>query len=121
MPTQRTTVDFILAKLGHSPDFSARPMFGEYALYAQGKVVALICDDQLYVKVVFASAELEKTCDKDAPYPGAKPHYLVEESHLSNLPTLPNILVAIAQSLPARPAKRRKPRAMKGRKMKVEK
>ena len=26
-------------------------MFGEYALYCDGKVVALVCDDALYVKI----------------------------------------------------------------------
>jgi DNA transformation protein and related proteins len=107
MPTQKSTIEFILTKLGGSPDFSARPMFGEYALYACGKVVALVCDDQLYVKILPASAELENSCDKDTPYPGAKPHYLIEEAQLSTLPSLPNILLAIAKSLPAERPKRK--------------
>ena len=50
-----------------------------------GKVVGLICDDQLYVKILPASAELEKVCDKDEAYPGSKPYYVVEESMLSQL------------------------------------
>ncbi len=29
----------------------ARKMFGEYALYVDGKVVALVCDDHLFVKL----------------------------------------------------------------------
>ncbi len=75
-------------------------MFGEYALYADGKVVALVCDDQLYVKILPPSIELESICDKDAPYNGAKLHYLVEESQLTKLSQLPNILLALAASLP---------------------
>ena len=110
MPTEKPTVDFILAKLGHSPNFSARPMFGEYALYADGKVVALICDNQLYVKILPATADLEKVCDKDSPYPGAKPHYLVEEAQLSTIPELPKLLLAITKSLPARPTRRKRSR-----------
>ena len=77
-------------------------MFGEYALYAEGKVVALVCDDQLYVKIVPASAELEKICEKDSPYPGAKPHYVIEEDRLSEMEDLPEILFDIAKSLPAK-------------------
>jgi TfoX/Sxy family transcriptional regulator of competence genes len=98
MATQKETVEFLLAKLRQPTRFSARAMFGEYAVYADGQVVALICDDQLYVKILPASQELEALCEKDAPYPGAKPHYLVEEGQLTTLTTLPNILIAIATS-----------------------
>ena len=80
-------------------------MFGEYALYADGKVVALVCDDQLYVKVLPASSSLEKLCEKDSPYPGAKPHYVIEEDRLVEMEDLPRILFAIAKSLPAKKQK----------------
>jgi DNA transformation protein and related proteins len=104
MATSKATIDFILAKLGRST-FSARAMFGEYALYAEGKVVALICDDQLYVKILPASRDLENLCDKDTPYTGAKPHYLVDEAQLSTIPNLPAILCAISESRAAKPKK----------------
>lgn len=100
MATQKETVEFLLAKLGQPRRFSARAMFGEYALYADGKVVALICDDLLYVKILPASRELEPLCEKGEPYPGARPHYIVEEGQLSTVPKLPAILSAIAKSLP---------------------
>lgn len=105
MSTQKETMEFILEQLGNAPEFATRAMFGEYALYAKGKVVALICDDQLYVKIVPASAELETLCEKDTPYPGARPHYVVEESQLSSFEELPSILFAIADSLPAKKKK----------------
>lgn len=102
MSTQKETTEFILDKMGDSSRFRSRAMFGEYALYADGKVVALICDDQLYVKVLPASKDLEKVCEKDTPYPGARPHYLVEEGQLSSLAELPRILLDIAASLPTK-------------------
>jgi len=37
MATQKETVEFLLAKLRQPKRFSARAMFGEYALYADGK------------------------------------------------------------------------------------
>lgn len=95
-------MEFILSKLRHEDRFSARPMFGEYALYADGKTVALICDDRLYVKITPASAELESMCEQGHPYPGAKPHYIVDEGQLSTLERLPLILFAVAASLPAK-------------------
>lgn len=100
MSTQKETVEFIVEKLGDTERFATRAMFGEYALYADGKVVALICDDQLYVKIVPESIELEDICEKDAPYPGAKLHYLVEEVQLSQIDNLSDILFDIAKSLP---------------------
>jgi hypothetical protein len=107
MATQKETVEFLLAKLGQSKRFSARAMFGEYALYADGKVVALICDDRMYVKILPASQELEALCEKGEPYSGARPHYIVEGGQLSTVPTLPAILSAIAQSLPEKKKRQR--------------
>jgi TfoX/Sxy family transcriptional regulator of competence genes len=82
-------------------------MFGEYALYVDGKVVALICNDLLYVKILDASHELERKCEKGEPYPGARPHYIVEEGQLSTIERLPAILCYIAESIPE---KKKKPR-----------
>jgi TfoX/Sxy family transcriptional regulator of competence genes len=108
MATQKETVEFILGKLRHADRFSARAMFGEYALYADGKVVALICDDRLYVKILPASQKLEALCEKGEPYPGAKPHYVVDEGQLSTLDTLAAILFAIAKAAPAKKKSGRK-------------
>jgi TfoX/Sxy family transcriptional regulator of competence genes len=100
MATQRATIDFILGKLRHPGRFSVRAMFGEYALYADDKVVALVCDNLLHVKVLPASKELERQCERSEPYPGAKPHYVVEEGQLSTVENLPAILFGIAASIP---------------------
>jgi TfoX/Sxy family transcriptional regulator of competence genes len=108
MATQKETIEFILGKLRHADRFSARAMFGEYALYADAKVVALICDDRLYVKILPASQKLESVCEKGEPYPGAKPHYVVDEGQLSTIDNLPAILFAIAKAVPAKKKKARK-------------
>jgi TfoX/Sxy family transcriptional regulator of competence genes len=99
MATQKETIEFILGKLRDRGRFTARAMFGEYALYADGKVVALVCDDLLYVKILPASNELERQCEKGEPYPGAKPHYIVEEGQLSTIERLPAILCAVAEAI----------------------
>ncbi len=124
MSTQKETVEFILEKLGEpkrpastrkgSPTrggFAVRAMFGEYALYADGKVVALVCDDQLYVKILPESRELEDICEKDEAYPGSKKHYVVEEVQLSQIKNLPDILLNIAKSLPVPKKKKPRPKA----------
>ena len=104
MATAKETVDYIIHKLGDN-NFSYRPMFGEYALYCNSKVIGLVCDDVLFVKIIPASNELEKLCDKSTPYPGAKLYYVIEESQLSTIKNLSVILNAIADDLPAKKKK----------------
>jgi TfoX/Sxy family transcriptional regulator of competence genes len=106
--TRKETVDFILQKLGHGGKFSARPMFGEYGLYCEEKVVALICDNLLYVKILPASQELEAICEKGPPYPGAKLHYIIDEGQLSTILNLPAVLRQIGDSLLDRKKKQKK-------------
>ena len=108
MATQKETVEFILNKLRDRDRFSARAMFGEYALYADGKVVALVCDNLLYVKILPASRELEGRCEKGEPYPGARPHFIVEEGQLSSIENLASILGDIAVALPVRDLNRKR-------------
>jgi TfoX/Sxy family transcriptional regulator of competence genes len=106
MATSPATIEHILSVLDDVEVFSTRAMFGEYALYAYGRTVALVCNDQLYVKILPQSAALLDVCEQDTPYPGAKLHYLVEESQLPILDGLPDILCAIAHALP--PPKKKK-------------
>lgn len=108
MATRKDTIAFVLARLGHPDRFTVRAMFGEYALYADGKVVGLVCDEQLFVKVHPASAALEAHCEKVPPFPGAKLYHLVTEDQLSNLSGLPALLIAMAEALPEPKKKRAK-------------
>lgn len=108
MATQKETAEFILSKLRDTERFTVRSMFGEYALYADGKVVGLVCDDIFYVKILPASRELEPLCEQGHPFPGARPHYIVDEGQLSTLDNLPNILHAIAKSRSEKKTERKK-------------
>jgi len=54
-------------------------MFGEYALYVGPKVVALVCDNQLFVKPTAAGRVLLGTPVEAAPYPGAKSCFLIDD------------------------------------------
>ncbi len=57
MATKQATVDYILDQLVSLGEVSARKMFGEYALYFEGKVVGLICNDTLFVKITEAGKQ----------------------------------------------------------------
>ena len=75
-------------------------MFGEYGVYLDGKMIGSICDDQLYVKPT-ASGRLHADPVSEAPpYPGAKPHLLIEADRWDDAKWLGNLLRATAVELP---------------------
>jgi DNA transformation protein len=77
MATRADTVDVLLDVLEGAGEVSARKMFGEYALYLRGKVVALVCDDTLFVKPTAQGRAAEPGLEEGPPYPGARPHLRV--------------------------------------------
>jgi TfoX/Sxy family transcriptional regulator of competence genes len=50
MATKQEFVEFVLDQIGNAGVIEAKKMFGEYALYANEKIVGLICDDKLFIK-----------------------------------------------------------------------
>ncbi len=79
MGTKQETVDFLLEQMHDAGTMRARKMFGEYAIYCDEKVVAFVCDDQLFIKRSAAEAALLDDCTLAPPYPGAKDYLRVSE------------------------------------------
>ncbi len=73
MATKQLTIDYLLDQLSALANVRARKMFGEYALYCQEKVVALVCDDELFVKITPEGKKLlGENYQEGFAYPGAK-------------------------------------------------
>jgi TfoX/Sxy family transcriptional regulator of competence genes len=72
-------VEYVLDQVQDAGDVSHRKMFGEYAVYCRGKVVALICDNQLFVKPTGPGRAFIGDVTEAPAYPGAKPSFLVLE------------------------------------------
>ena len=106
MATRRSTAEFILEQLGLPDRFSVRPMFGEFALYADGKPVAFICDDRLLVKIMPESAALNG-CEHAQAYPGSKDYFLVPEDRITGDRKLPALLLRMAEVLPLPKARKK--------------
>ena len=107
MATRPDTVAHLLDMLSDLP-LTFRKMFGEYALYLDGRVVALVCDDQLFLKPTPAAQAALPGCATGCPYPGAKPHLLVTEA-LDDPDTVSAALRAVARDLPPPAPRRRRP------------
>lgn len=79
MATDIEFIKFVADQVDDSCQISYRKMFGEYALYSKGKVVALACDGQLFVKATDAGRSFIGRVVEAPPYPGAKPAFLINE------------------------------------------
>jgi TfoX/Sxy family transcriptional regulator of competence genes len=104
MATKQETVDFICEQSGLSQRVSARKMFGEFALYLDGKVIGLICDNTLYVKPAELGRSILGTTVDRPPYKGAKPHFCISEQ-LEDRELVERLFLATAKALPAPKAK----------------
>ena len=108
MASDLSFVKFIVDQLEGADDISYRKMFGEYALYCRGKVVALICDNQLFVKPTEAGKSFIGNVLEAPPYPGAKPAFLIEDQ-IENKEWIAHLISITAEELPfPKPKKKRK-------------
>lgn len=90
-----------------------RRMFGEFAIYCDGKVVAFVCDNLLFVKPTAGGRAAAGPIEDGLPYPGAKPHLLVRE-RLDDRAWITALIRITAAELPM--PKTRLPRASTGAK-----
>lgn len=98
MATRQDFVDFVLDQAGLFPRLGYRKMFGEYALYLDGKVVGFACDNSLFVKITAAPGDWDSLPRGEA-YPGSKP-YLIADELLDQPMRLAALLEATAELLP---------------------
>lgn len=100
MSSRIDTVRYIADQAGLGPRLTFRKMFGEYALYVDGKVVALVCDDQLFLKPTLQGKAYLGAVSEAPPYPGAKDYYLLS-AELDDPDRLHEVLRITAGALPA--------------------
>jgi TfoX/Sxy family transcriptional regulator of competence genes len=102
MSTDTSFIDYLRDQLSAAGDLTFKKMFGEYAVYLEGKVVALVCDNQLFIKPTQTGRALLENMDdvsEAPPYSGAKPSFLIGEA-LENRQAIAQILQATAAELP---------------------
>lgn len=112
MKTSQGTIDYLLDQLSSLQNTSARKMFGEYALYCDEKVVALVCNNQLFVKITPAGRALVGSqYEEGEAYPGAKPSMMIGAEFVDDSERLCELIQTTAASLPK--PKPKKPRVTK--------
>ena len=72
-------VNYMAEQLREAGAIRSRKMFGEYGLYCDDVFFAVVCDDQLFVKVTPQGEAAFPDLPKAPPYEGARDSFLVED------------------------------------------
>ncbi len=110
MASDLNFVEFVVDQLDKDCEVTYKKMFGEFGLYSDGKLFALICDDRLFVKPTDGGRAFIGEVVESPPYPGAKPSLLIGDQ-IEDPQWLSELVRITARELPApKPKKRTKKR-----------
>lgn len=101
--------EFVVQQFEADCGVSRKKMFGEYGLFSQGKMFAMVCDDRLFFKPTAGGRAWIGAVVEAPPYPGARPCFLVEE-RLEDREWLSDLARITIRELPAPKAKRPSPK-----------
>lgn len=113
MASKEEFVRYVADQLGATGEITYRKMFGEYGMYLDGKIFALVCDDQLFVKITEAGKKMCPELEEKPPYEGSKNYLLVED--IDDREALVAFVRATCEELPAPKPKKPKKATKKGK------
>jgi TfoX/Sxy family transcriptional regulator of competence genes len=108
MPNDPDYIRYICDQIDAACEVSHRDMFGGTTLYSKGKVVALICANQLFVKPTEAGRAYIGDVTEAPAYKGSKNFFLIEEE-IDDTEWLTELIRRTEHELP-RPRPRKKKR-----------
>ena len=108
MASELDFVEFVVDQMENAGEITYRKMFGGITLYCESKVVALICDNQLFVKPTKAGKSFIGKVVEAPPYPGAKLFFLIEEQ-FEDKDWISNLIRLTEKELPE-PKPKKKPK-----------
>lgn len=100
MSSQQSTIDFLIEQMSQAGHMTSRKMFGEYALYCDTKVVAFVCDDQLFVKPTEKGRAFIGEVTEKPAYPGSKMYFWIDGEKWDDADYLSDVIRVTASDLP---------------------
>ncbi len=100
MSSDENFVKFVADQMGDAGVVHYKKMFGEYAIYCDGKIVALVCDDRLFVKPTDGGRSFIGEVVEAPPYMGAKLSFLIEDK-FEDREWFENLIKITVKELPA--------------------
>lgn len=79
MASHADFVEYVAEQMQQAGSIRSKKMFGEYGLYCDGMLFAVICDDQLFVKITPQGETAFPDLPKAPPYSGARDYFFVED------------------------------------------
>lgn len=107
MASDQNFVDFVIEQIKKAGDITAKKMFGEYGIYADGKLFGLICDNKLFIKPTISGRKFIGNVIEEPPYEGAKPSFLIEDK-IENSEWLSELIRISLDELPTPKPKKKK-------------
>lgn len=98
MASRPEFVQYAADQLSEAGTITYRKMFGEYGMYCDGKIFALICNDQLFIKITEAGKHLAPNLEEVPPYEGSKPYFLMDD--IDNKEFLTEFVIETCRELP---------------------
>ena len=80
MASDLSFVEYIVDQIENAGEITFKKMFGEYGIWSDGKIVALICDNKLFIKPTDGGRAFIGDVVEAPPYPGAKNSFLIEDN-----------------------------------------
>ena len=112
MASDQNFVDFVLDQIENVGEITAKKMFGEYGVWSDCKIFALICDNKLFIKPTEAGRNFIKDVVEAPPYPGAKPSFLIEDK-IDDREWLSKLIRITVSELPEPKPKKKKSKKQK--------
>ncbi len=107
MASDTDLVNYIADQCGGAGEITTRLMFGDYAIYCNGKIFGLISDNGFYIKPTDAGRQLLREVIMRPPYEGAKDYFYLPD--LDDRDYLSALVSATCRELPE-PKPRKKKR-----------
>ena len=79
MASDKEYLDFVVDQIENAGQITYKHMFGEYGIFSDRKLFALVCDNKLFIKPTEAGRVFIQNVVEAPPYPGAKLSFLIED------------------------------------------
>jgi len=107
MATDASFVEYIVDQIDYAGTITYKKMFGEYGIWADGKILGLVCDNKLFIKPTEGGRAFIKNPVEAPPYEGAKNSFLIEDK-LDDRDWLSELVTISAKELPEPKPKKKK-------------
>lgn len=112
MASDKDFMNFVVDQIENVGQVTYKSMFGEYGLFSDKKIFALVCDNKLFIKPTLGGRNFIGNVVEAPPYPGAKQSFLIEDK-LDDKDWLSELVKITLKELPEPKPKKKKSKSLK--------